>query len=224
MSVIGTFNGQSIIGLPCDTIPNVLHPSSIEFDPQEKVEQSTSIYTGQAQTYDLMNSLWTGTVSLPPMHRYDADAWQSFILACRGMVNTFLLGDPTATVPKGRATGSPVVSGANQTGYSLVTRGWTPSTISILMAGDYIQIGSLQTLNAGYAPRLYRLTAPANSDNTGKATLSIWPNLRDLPADGTAIITRKCVGLMRLAQNQGNSYSSTPGSYGINGLKFREAI
>jgi hypothetical protein len=92
------------------------------------------------------------------------------------------------------------------------------------MAGDYVQIGSLDTLSAGYAPRLYRLTAPANSDYTGSAVLNIWPNLRDLPADGMPIITRNCRGLMRLAQNQGNSFSSTPGSYGINGLKFREAI
>ena len=222
--ILGNWNNSSIIGLPCDTLPNVVHPSSIEFDPVEKVEQSTSIYTGQAQTYDLMNSLWTGTISLPPMHRYDADAWQSFILACRGMLNCFLLGDPTAALPKGPATGTPVVAGAGQTGYSLSTRGWVASVTGILRTGDYIQIGSLTTLGSGYAPRLYRLTADATSTNTGTATLSIWPNLRDLPADGTAIITRNCKGLMRLSQNQGNSYSSTPGSYGVNGLKFREAI
>jgi len=223
MSVIGTFNGQNIIGLPCDTV-DAVHPSSIEFDPIEKVEQNESIYTGQTQTYDLMTSLWSGTISLPPMYRADADAWQSFILSLRGMSNYFLLGDPTAATPRGPATGTPVVSGAGQTGYSLNTRGWTPSTSAILQAGDYIQVGSLSTLSAGYAPRLYRLTANAATDATGDATLSIWPNLRDLPADGTAIITTSCVGMMRLAQNQGNSYSSNPGSYGVNGIRFREAI
>lgn len=224
MSILGTFNGANIIALPSDTMPNVVHPSSIEFDPQEKVTQNVSIYTGQAQTYDLMNSLWTGTMSLPPMHRYDADAWQSFILACRGMVNCFLLGDPTAVLPKGIASGSPVVSGNGQTGYSLVTGGWTASVTNILRAGDYIQIGSVSTLSSGYAPRLYRLTDNATSDGSGHATLSIWPNLRDLPPDGATIITRNCVGLMRLAGNQGNTYSSTPGMYGVTGLKFREAI
>lgn len=224
MSILGTFGGASIIALPSDTLPGVLAPSSIEFDPQEKVAQNISIYTGQAQTYDLMCSLWSGTISLPPLRRYEADAWQSFVLACRGMVNSFLLGDPTAALPKGIASGSPIVSVANQTGYSLATSGWTPSHTSILMAGDYIQIGSLETLSAGYAPRLYRLTQSANSDASGNATLSIWPNLRDLPPQGAAIITRNCVGLMRLAQNQGNSYSSTPGTYGVSGLRFREAI
>lgn len=211
--IIGTFNGMNIVGLPCDTV-GAVHPSSIEFDPLEKVEQNTSIYTGQAQTYDLMNSLWTGTISLPSMYRTDADAWQAFILACRGMINCFLLGDPTASTPKGVASGAPVVAGAGQTGYSLVTRGWTHSIPNILTTGDYIQIGY----------RLYRLTDNASSDASGNATLSIWPNLRDLPADGTAIITRNCKGLMRLAQNQGNSYSTTPALYGVTGLKFREAI
>ncbi len=221
--IVGTFNGVSIIGLPCDA-DNFVHPSSIEFDPTEKVETNESIYTAQTQTYDLMNSFWAGTISLPPMHRADADAWEAFILGCRGMSNYFLLGDPTAATPKGPATGTPVVSGAGQTGYSLVTRGWTPSISSILQAGDYIQIGSLSTLSAGYAPRLYRLTANASTDATGDATLSIWPNLRDLPADGTAIIVTNCVGMMRLASNQGNTYSSNPGSYGVNGIRFREAI
>src|SRR4051812_15200600 len=121
MSILGTFNGRSIIALPSDTFPNVLGPSSIQFDPLEKVEQNTSIYSGQSQTYDLMNSLWSGTVSLPILRRYDADMWQAFILSCRGMVNCFMLGDPSAALPKGIAKGSPFVAGASQTGYSLVT-------------------------------------------------------------------------------------------------------
>jgi len=117
MSILGTFNGRSIIALPSDTVPNVLGPSSIQFDPIEKVEQNTSIFSGQVQTYDLMNSLWSGTISLPIMRRYDADAWHAFILACRGPVNSFMLGDPTAALPKGAAIGSPIVHNGSQTGY-----------------------------------------------------------------------------------------------------------
>lgn len=206
-------------------MPGVVHPSSIQWNPLPMVMQNTSIYTGQTQTYNLMNSYWKGTISFPIMSRdrYSADAWQSFILACQGMANCFMLGDPTAILPKGAALGAPLVAGAGQTGYSLVTRGWVSNYTNILMAGDYIQIGSLSTLGSGYAPRLYRLTANASSDNVGDATLSIFPNLRDLPPDGAQIYTRNCVGLMALAQND-NSYSSNPGSYGVNALPFREAI
>ncbi len=225
---IGPTNLINVIALPCDVF-GCVHPSSIEFDPQEHVEQSTSIFTGQSQTYDLMNSLWTGTISFPPMNRVDADQWQAFILNLRGMMNCFLLGDPTAAIPKGAAAvnpGLPVVAGAGQTGYSLNTRGWTPGVNNLLLSGDYIQVGTMGTATAGYPPRLYRLTAPCSSSATGTATLNIWPNLRDLPPDGVSIISSSCVGIMRLAANQGNSYSSTPGGYGygINGLKFRECI
>jgi len=223
MSILGTFNGRDIVALPSDTLPGVLGPSSIQWNPMPLVLQSTSIYTGQTQTYNLMNSYWKGTISLPIMRRYDADAWQSFILACQGMANTFMLGDPSAKLPKGSAIGAPLVNTANQTGYSLNTRGWAASVTNILMAGDYIQIGSISTIGSGYAPRLYRVTNNASSDGSGHATLSVWPNLRDLPPDGAVIITRNCVGLMGLAQNQ-NSYSSNPGSFGIGALQFREAI
>ena len=52
------------------------------------------------------------------------------------------MGDPKAKLTqRARRKGSPVVSGANQTGYSLVTRGWLPSTRSLLLPGDHIQIG-----------------------------------------------------------------------------------
>lgn len=205
---------MNIIALPCDTQPGVTAPSSIEWDAQEKVEQSVSIYTGQTQTYDLMNSFWSGTISLPVMSRYGYDAWGAFILALRGQLNCFQLGDPKAVLPKGIATGTPVVNGANQTGYSLSTRGWTSNTVGILLPGDCLQIGY----------RLYRVTASVTSDGSGNATLPLWPNLRDLPADGTTIVTRNCRGLFRLAANNGNTFSVNPGAYGVTGIRFREAI
>ncbi len=69
MSIIATFNGLNIISLPCDTVPGVTQPSSIEWDEQEVVSSSTSPFTGQTQTYDWQASWWEGQVSFPPMSR-----------------------------------------------------------------------------------------------------------------------------------------------------------
>jgi hypothetical protein len=209
-----TFNGLTVVNLPCDTMPGVCKPSSIEIDPQEAVAVNTSPFTFQTQTYDWRASSWHGQISFAPMDRYSYDAWTAFILSCRGQSNAFQFGDPKAVLPKGPATGTPVVSGAGQAGYSLVTRGWTPNVISILMAGDYIQVGY----------RLYKLTAPANSDGSGNATLSVWPNLRDQPADGVTVQTRNCRGLFRLANNNGNKGSTNIGLYGLTGFAVSEAI
>jgi hypothetical protein len=216
--VIGTFSGMNIIALPCDTQPGVTAPSSIEWDAQEAIATNMSPFTGQTQTYDWMNSWLEGQVSFPPMNRYAFDAWSAFVLACRGQLNCFLMGDPKAKLPKGTATGTPVVGGPGQTGYSLLTRGWTANTVGIVLPGDYISIPN------GSIFRLYRVLASVNSDGSGHASIPVWPNLRDQPADGTAIGTRNCVGVFRLASNSGNKFSVNVGAYGSSGFKIREAI
>lgn len=214
MKIIGTFNGATVFALPSDSMPNVTAPSSIEWNPHEVVSTNVSPFDGTTQVYDWQASWWEGTVSFPPMDRWSADAWSSLILACRGPFNTFLIGDPRAVLPKGSAMGAPVVNGAIQTGYTLSTRGWTASQSNALLIGDFVQVGY----------RLYKITAVANSDSSGHATLNVWPNLRDLPADGTTVITRNCKGLFRLAQTTGNKWSTNPAVYGFTGLQIREAI
>jgi len=211
--ILETFNGLNIIALPCDQWPNVTHPSSIEIDPQEKVGESDAAFGYQAQVFDFMQSMWQGTVSFPPMNRHCADMWQSFILEARGGVNAFMLGDPKAALPKGQPAGAPVVNGAGQTGYSLLTRGWTPNRYNLLSIGDYLQIGY----------RLYKVLTPVVSDSSGHATISIWPNLRDQPADGTALVVNHCKGLFRLASPTGNKFSTNVANYGFTGFKIREA-
>jgi hypothetical protein len=214
MSILTTFNGLNIIGLPCDTMPGVTAPSSIEWDPQEKVSATEGSFAYLSQVFDWQQSMWSGQVSFPPIHRYSADAWSAFILQCRGQANAFMLGDPKAAIPKGPARGTPVVNGAGQTGYSLVTRGWSPSVISQLLPGDLIQVGN----------RLYKVLNSVNSDASGSATLAVWPNLRDLPADGVTVQTRNCKGLFRLAKNTGNKFSTNAGNYGVSGFAIREAL
>ena len=211
--IITTFNGINIIAFPGDVLPGVTAPSSIEFNPQERVGETDATFGYQAQMWDWMSSMWSAQVSFPPMTRYSYDAWTAFIMEARGGFNAFMVGDPKAALPKGIATGTPVVSGAGQTGYSLVTRGWSPNVISILLTGDHIQIGY----------RLYKVLDSVDSDGSGNATLNVWPNLRDQPADGTTIITRNCKGLFRLSNPIGNKFSVNVGNYGLSGFAIREA-
>ena len=86
--------------------------------------------------------------------------------------------------------------------------------VSALLTGDYIQIGY----------RLYKVLDAAKVDGDGHATLSIWPPLRDQPADGTTIITRNCKGLFRFKNNSGNKHSTNAGNYGLSGFAIKEAI
>ena len=61
-----------------------------------------------------------------------------------------------------------------------------------MLRGDYIQIGSSAT------QRLYRVVQDANSDSGGNATLEIWPDLREQPADNADITVSNCKGTFRL--------------------------
>ena len=83
-----------------------------------------------------------------------------------------------------------------------------------MRVGDFIQIGY----------RLYKLMDTVNSDVSGDATLAIWPNLRDLPADATAIKCSNCKGLFKLKNTSGNKSSTNPGNYGLAGFAITEAF
>lgn len=211
--IVGTFNGINILALPSDTIPGVCSLSSIDWNPQSKVGEVDAGFGYQSQVWDWLQSSWFGQVSLPPMTRWSSDAWSTFILECRGPVNAFMLGDPKNALPKGTPQGTPVVSGAGQTGYSLVTRGWRASQLRLLLYGDQLQIGY----------RLYRVLSQVNSDASGNATIAVWPNLRDQPADGAAIAVHNCKGLFRLVSGTANKFSTNPGDYGNSGFAIREA-
>ena len=55
------------------------------------VSQSPFTYAQQVAKYT--GSVWQTTVTLPPMNRADAGAWQSFFMQLNGRFGTFLLGD-----------------------------------------------------------------------------------------------------------------------------------
>ncbi len=211
-----TFNGAAVIALPSDVIPRVRAPRSIEWERKEAVSSNVSPFTGQGQFYDWQQSWWQGQLSFAPMDRWSHDAWVAFIQLCRGPLNVFLIGDPKARKPKGAAAttpGLPVVNGAAQTGYSLSTRGWNHATHSMLMPNDNIQVGN----------RLYSVCDVVSTDDSGNATIPVWPPLRDQPADGATIIVHNCKGLFRLNADA-NKDSVNVGNYGLNALSIKEAI
>lgn len=70
----------------------------------------------------------------------------------------------------------PCVFGASQTGKSLVTQNWTPST-TVLKTGDFFSVNG----------ELKMMTADATSDSSGYATLNFVPPLRSSPANLAAI-------------------------------------
>jgi hypothetical protein len=101
----------------------------------------------------------------------------------------------------GNYGGTPVVNGANQTGGSIITNGWTASRTGLLNVGDVITFSGVYAVNpqnylSTGSLKNFTLTAVANSDASGNATLAIFPsitttgayaNVTNAPANGATI-------------------------------------
>jgi hypothetical protein len=178
---------------------------------------NSSPFTGQQQVYKHQGQWWEAEMSFPPMRRENAEEVAAFLIKLNGRFGTFLMGDPANTLPRGAGTGTPLVKGGSQTGNELITDGWTINTTNILKAGDWIQLGT------GSASRLHKVLQDVNSDGTGTATLTIFPNLRSIPADNLSIITQNPKGQWRLSTNDIEYNIQTGQFYGIT-LACMEAL
>ncbi len=101
----------------------------------------------------------------------------------------------------GAYAGTPTVSGAGQTGSSLLTTGWTASIANLLNVGDVFTIAGVHAINpksrqSTGSLQQFVVTSPASSNGSGQATLSIYPPITTAgayqtvdasPANGAAI-------------------------------------
>ncbi len=177
------------------SLPTSPTARSITIRKRSVVGVDASPFSLSAQSYAWSGQLWMAEVQLPPMVRADAEAWLAKLISLNGAEGSFLLGDTANLTPRGVGTGTPLVNGGSQTGYDLVTDGWTISQTGIMKAGDWLQLGS------GSTSRLHKLMVDANSNGSGQSTLTIWPKLRSSPADNAAIKVSSPMGRFMLAQD-----------------------
>ena len=83
---------------------------------------------------------WGFEVDFPPMTRAQFMPLYAFAVKQRGSYETFTFIPHTLITPQGTATGTPVVSGASQTGRKVNTSGWTSKHTGLLKAGEQIKI------------------------------------------------------------------------------------
>jgi hypothetical protein len=179
------------------SLPSKPGPRSVQLTMNDAVAATRYPFTNvtRTQTWPGADS-WDIQVTLPPMARCDAANWIAFLMNLRGQANVFQIGDLEGAAPLGEPVGAPLVDGTDDavntaTSTTLYTKGWEPSTFRLLLPGSYLQIGY----------RLHMVLDVVNSDGSGKASFSVWPSLREQPADGTPITLAHTTGLFRLAAN-----------------------
>lgn len=190
---------------PFLTLPASACFASVNITLKRVVSETASPFTLQEQSFKWPGEQWLLEFSMPPFTRRSiASEWIAFLAKLEGKYGRFLIGDPSAKVSQGSALGNPVVQGAGQLGNTLITSGWTPNSVNVLMQGDYIQLGS------GLDSKLHMIVDNASSDGSGNANLSIVPAITQSPATASSIITQDAKGLFRLDSND-VSWSVAPG-------------
>lgn len=177
------------------TLPALPAARSIEFSMMDNVAVVPSEFTLQQQVQDWQAGLWMVKVTIAPGKRSEMEPWLAALAIARGRLGTFYLGDPGGATPRGVATGTPLVNGAGQIGYTLAIDGFTPGVTGIIKAGDYLQVGS------GATQRLHKFLTDLNSNGSGQVLADIWPRLRESPADNAPITLVNTAGVFRLADN-----------------------
>ena len=185
------------ISYPLNT-PTTIGIESIELRARNAVAVSQSPFTYKQQVVAHQGQTWEASVSIPSVRRDLAADWKAMLVALKGPVGTFLLGDPDYATPRGTVSGTPTLSG---------TAG--DSTVSItmpgtLLDGDYIQLGT------GYATRLHQVLV----DQSGSGNLEIWPDLRSTYS-GETVIYSNPKGIFRLAQSVTSWSIDNASFYGI---------
>lgn len=186
--------------------------ASVNLIARNVVGSSISPFTFNLQVHRHQGQRWEADITLPPMKRAEAEVWISFFMKLYGSYGTFTMGDPNGATPRGTASttaGTPVVNGASQTGGELAIDGLPASETGYLLAGDYIQLGS------GTGAQLYKVLDDVDTNASGEATVTIWPDLRSSPADDATVVVSNAVGLFRLGTNTTDWQINQAGFYSM---------
>ena len=173
------------ITYPLNT-PTTIGIESIELRAMNAVAVSQSPFTYKQQVIAHQGQIWSASVSIPSVRRDLAADWKAMLVALKGSVGTFLLGDPDYATPRGTISGNPTLSGSAGNDTVSITLTGT------LLAGDYIQLGS------GSAARLHQVLV--NRTAGTDVDLEIWPKLRSTYSDETVIYNNP-KGVFRLGQS-----------------------
>ncbi|HBC8488016.1 TPA: hypothetical protein KE181_002713 [Escherichia coli] len=192
------------------TWPEELRPSEMEWYLVSNAVEFTSPFNGASQTVSYPGSRWEATLTFSNLNDWQSRKLESTLAKLDGKAGRIMLQDFGRW---GRPPmGSPVVNGANNTGTTLSTKGWTPDR-KVLWEGDYIAVNN----------ELKLITEDAWSDSSGNVILNIAPMLRSIPPNGAKIETQKPQGSFRLAENT-NGVKRQPAFNNSFTLKFSEAF
>jgi hypothetical protein len=155
------------------TWPSDIIPQSCALSWLDASGQFVSPLSGAVRSVARAAGRWRLEMSFPPMKPAQAQKLEAFLWRLDGAAHRAVLRDFSYR-RQGTGAGTPVVNGANQTGYTLATSGWTAGGTQ-LYAGDRIGVNGQM------------LVVAEDFSSAGSGTITLAHPLRSSPDDGAAI-------------------------------------
>ena len=187
-------------------------PDAAQIGVGFNVQSFRSDLSGSQNHKELPGSIWAGTLTWSNRQGLEARTLKAQLTSLRWPIDDFMVL-PSEHEGLGTALGAGLVSGAGQTGSSIITDGWDINQPILLEIGDYIEING----------ELKLVTARAASDGAGNATIQFQPPIRKSPADNSAVITTEPRMTMRLTSPINMASLSAPVIYAMS-IEAEEVI
>lgn len=171
--------------------PSGIGQVSVQIGRRNNVGGPRSPWTFAREVQEFSGQQWTMTIQTRNMRDSEARRLNAFLTSLRGSAGKFRCGDPFRSIPAGRALGAPVVAVATVGAQTLTVTGFRANVLAQLMPDDYIQIGS----------RLYAILHQVDSDASGNATLTVWPDLRETYSASDPVTMLNPRGLWQVVDN-----------------------
>lgn len=194
--------------------PASITPDAEDWRLQFNSQVFTSDLNGAIQTAKLPGARWTVSRTFSNRQGGEARALQGFLAGLHGMSGRVYV-TPSDWAPYGSPSGSPTVSANQNSGSTTIsTTGWTASVSGLLLAGDYFEVNG----------ELKKVTADANSDASGNATLEFSPPLRLAATTGMTIRYTEPRCIMMMEQDDGAGWGITSPDIYATTVNFVEAL
>ena len=188
-------------------------PDSEEWTVEYNTQTLQSDLNGAMQTASLPGARWSVSMTFINREGKAARALQGFLSGLEGRAGRFYV-TPSDWQPLGSPAGTGAVATNTAAGATSVpTDGWSASITDLFCAGDYFELNG----------ELKKLTAGADSDASGQATLQFAPPLRKDVTDGMQIRYTQPRAVMMLSSDSARWQAQSPIIYSLT-IEGREAL
>jgi hypothetical protein len=210
------------------TFPDIIKPTNLTFGITSSSQAFVSEFTGSSQHVKLPTARWYGSATWQNLSGDDFEDLKVFLAQLEGSFNTFEFGDVSRDTPQSGLPSTIVLQASssyqNFTTQINVERSSTESTTSItgtvsaFKKGDYFEITSTS------GKELKIVTADVNIQNTGSSSVPFVPAMRGTISAGTNLTHIAPRAIVRLTDNEQNSWEIAPPIIGNFGFSFLESF